>query len=150
MAFAINTAVATAGNIGKGGLANSKAIAYMNEGETALVAGRFVALSEKGVKALSAKTDTVAGVVVRNVIKDETPQGQLCDVMHIGTADSIWVEIAKGVDDLKRGDKVHVVAVANASKLVGTIQKDKDDENCIKTDYTVIKVAGNIAEITRL
>lgn len=149
MAFALNTAVATAGNIGKGGLANSKAIAYMNEGETPLVAGRFVALSENGVKALSAKNDTLAGVVVRNVIKDETPQGQLCDVMHIGTADSIWVEVAKGAT-VKRGGKVVVVAVANGEKAAGTIQTEADKTNGIDTDFTVISVAEGIAEITRL
>ncbi|ATF73907.1 structural cement protein Gp24 [Pasteurella multocida] len=149
MAFAINTAAATAGNIGKGGLANSKAIAYMNEGETALVAGRFVALSPKGVKALAAKTDTLAGVVVRNIIKDETPKGELCDVMHIGTADSIWVEIAKNETTIARGDKVHVQAVKESEKEVGTIVKAKGN-NTIETDYVVITVAGNIAEITRL
>ncbi|NBI12501.1 hypothetical protein GVX81_02455 [[Haemophilus] felis] len=149
MAFAMHTAVATAGNIGKGGLANSKAIAYMNEGETPLVAGRFVALSEKGVKALTAKTDTLAGVVVRNVIKDETPKGQLCDVMHIGTADSIWVEIAQGVEDLKRGDKVYVQAQKENEKEAGTIVKSKGT-NTIETDFVVIAVAGNLAEITRL
>lgn len=149
MAFALNTAVATAGNIGKGGLANSKAIAYMNEGETPLVAGRFVALSEKGVKALAKKTDTLAGVVVRNVIKDETPKGTLCDVMHIGTADSIWVEVAKG-ETVKRGEKVVVVAVENGEKKAGQIQTKADTTNGIATDYIVISVAQDIAEITKL
>lgn len=80
MAFARDTAIAVAGSVGKGGLANSKTVAYMNEGDTALVAGRFVALSANGVKALSAKTDVVAGVVVRTVIKDETVKGEVCDV----------------------------------------------------------------------
>ncbi|OOF40946.1 hypothetical protein BKK47_02645 [Rodentibacter mrazii] len=149
MAFAINTAAATAGNIGKGGLANSKAIAYMNETDTALVAGRFVALGETGVKALTAKTDTLAGVVVRNIIKDETPKGELCDVMHIGTADSIWVEIAKDAT-VSRGNKVVVVAVANNGKEAGTIQAEADEANGITTDFTVITVADGIAEITRL
>lgn len=149
MAFAINTAAATAGDIGKGGLANSKAVAYMNEGETALVAGRFVALSAKGVKALANKNDTLAGVVVRNVIKDETPQGQLCDVMHIGVADSIWVEIAKGEIGNARGDKVYVQAQKESEKEAGTIVKSKGT-NTIETDFVVIAVAGNLAEITRL
>lgn len=149
MAFAINTAVATAGNIGKGGLANSKAIAYMNEGETPLVAGRFVALGETGVKALTTTEDTLAGVVVRNVVKDETPQGELCDVMHIGTADSIWVEVAKGAT-VARGNKVVVVAVSGNGKEAGTIQGEIDSTNCISTDFTVITVAEGIAEITRL
>ncbi|AOF54439.1 hypothetical protein BKG91_09415 [Rodentibacter caecimuris] len=149
MAFALNTAVATAGNIGKGGLANSKSIAYMNDGETPLLAGRFVALSANGVKVLTAKTDTLAGVVVRNVIKDETPKGELCDVMHIGTADSIWVEIAKGAT-VERGNKVVVVATKNGEKEPGTIQAEADEANGITTDYTVITVADGIAEITRL
>lgn len=148
MAFALDTAISSAGNIGKGGLANSKAIAYMNESETPLVAGRFVALGETGVKALTKKTDTLAGVVVRNVIKDETPQGELCDVMHIGTADSIWVEIAPG-ETVKRGEKVIVLSADNGEKKAGQIQT-KADANGIATDYLVITVAENIAEITRL
>ncbi|WP_439287569.1 structural cement protein Gp24 [Lonepinella sp. BR2904] len=149
MSYARHTAIATAGDIGKGGLANSKTVAYMNSGDTPLVAGRFVALSATGVAALAAKTDTLAGVVVRTVIKDETAKGELCDVMHIGTADSIWVEIAKG-ETVARGNKVVVVAVANGEKLAGQIQAKTDNTNGIATDYTVITVAGQLAEITRL
>lgn len=149
MPFARNTATATAGDIGKGGLANSKTVAYMNEGETPLIAGRFVAISPKGVKTLTAVTDTVAGVIVRSVIKDEWAKGEVTDVMHIGTADSIWVEIAQG-ETVERGNPVFVVAVENGNKKAGTIQGKADKTNGIATSFTVIAVAGNVAEITRL
>lgn len=149
MAFARFTATAHAGDIGKGGLANSKTVAYMVEGATPLVAGRFVAMSDKGVSALNAKTDTIAGVVVRSVLKDEWAVGEVVDVMHIGTADGIWVEVAEG-ETVKRGQKVVVVGKANGSKLPGTIQTTADTTNGINTDYTVITVAGKLAEITRL
>lgn len=149
MAFARDTAIAVAGSVGKGGLANSKTVAYMNEGDTALVAGRFVALSANGVKALSAKTDVVAGVVVRTVIKDETVKGEVCDVMHIGVADSIWVEVAKDAT-VARGNTVYVVVVENADKKAGTIQGQKDETNAIATPFTVIAVADGVAEVTRL
>ncbi|MCK3654230.1 hypothetical protein A4G19_10600 [Pasteurellaceae bacterium Macca] len=148
MAYARHTAIAHAGDIGKGGLANSKTIAYRNTAQTPLMAGRFVALSEKGVQALSAKTDTVAGVVVRSVIKDEWQQEELLDVMHIGTADGIWVEVVKDVV-LKRGDKVAVLCKTSGEKFAGQIQKEVGADS-IATDYTVITIAGNLAEITRL
>lgn len=149
MAYARNTLIATQGDIGKGGLANSKTIAYMNEGETPLIAGRFVALSPKGVKALTAKTDIVAGVVVRSILKDDWVKGDVTDVMHIGTADSIWVEVAEG-ETVERGDKVTVVAVPNGKKQAGTIQATADETNGITTDYVVITASAKIAEISRL
>lgn len=149
MAYARDTAIANAGDIGKGGLANSKTVAYRNEGETPLVAGRFVALSAKGVKNLTAITDCVAGVVVRSLLRDEWEKDVITDVMHIGTADSIWVEIAQG-ETVERGQKVRVVAVANGGKLAGTIQTANDKTNTIGTDLTVITVAGTLAEISKL
>lgn len=148
MAFARTTAVATAGNIGKGGLANSKTNAYLVEGDTDLVAGRFVAISDGGVKALAKNTDCLAGVVVRSVLKDDWTKGEVVDVMHIGTADGIWVEVAKG-ETVKRGDKVIVLTADAGEKKAGQIQS-KADANGITTDYTVITVADGLAEITRL
>lgn len=150
MPYANTTAISFAGEVGKGGLANAKTTSEENTGETALKAGRFVALSDKGVKALNAKTDVLAGVVVRSTIYDQWEKGKRLDVMHLNAGDSIWVEIAKGVNDIARGDKVHVVAVPSGEKLAGTIQKTKDTNNTIETDLVVITVAGNLAEISKL
>lgn len=149
MAFARDSLFGNAGDIGKGGLANSKTTANLNTGEKPLVAGRFVAITETGVANLAAATNTIAGVVVRSVLKDEWVKGELVDVMHIGTGDSIWVEVAKG-EAVKRGDTVHVVAVATGEKLAGQIQGKKDGTNTIQSVFTVITATDNLAEVTRL
>lgn len=149
MGFARNSLIASAGDIGKGGLANSKTTANLNTGEKPLVAGRFVAITETGVDNLAAATNTIAGVVVRSVLKDEWVKGELVDVMHIGTGDSIWVEVAKG-EAVKRGDTVHVVAVATGEKLAGQIQGKKDGTNTIQSVFTVITATDTLAEVTRL
>lgn len=149
MAFARESLFGNAGDIGKGGLANSKTTANINTGDTSLVAGRFVAITENGVANLTAATNTIAGVVVRSVLKDDWAKGELADVMHIGTGDSIWVEIAKG-EAVKRGDTVHVVAVATGEKLAGQIQGKKDGTNTIQSVFTVITATDNLAEVTRL
>lgn len=149
MAFARNTLTASAGDIGKGGLANSKTTANMNTGETPLVAGRFVAMTEGGVANLTAGTETVAGVVVRSVLKDDWEKGELADVMHIGTGDSIWVEIAKG-ETVKRGNTVHVVAVASGQKYAGQVQAQADGTNTIATSLVVISATEALAEVSRL
>lgn len=147
MTYATMAAIALAGDVGKGGLANSKTVAYQNDGETPLVPGRFVAISEKGgVTALTTAEDVVAGVVVRSIVYGEKKQGETVDVMHIGVADSIFVEVASE-QTVTRGDKVYVVVSgANA----GAIQAEAGDGAAVVTPFTVIKVVGNLAEITRL
>lgn len=147
MAYAVDTAIANLGDIGKGGLANSKVVAYQNDDTVELPVGRFVAISDKGgVKALSAVTDKIAGVVPRDYIYGSRKAGETVGVMHIGTADSIFVEVADG-KTVTRGNTVHVVATGDT---VGVIQGEAEADKTIETPFTVIKVVGNIAEITRL
>ncbi|ETD72964.1 hypothetical protein V757_01070 [Pelistega indica] len=147
MTYATMAAMASAGDVGKGGLANSKTVAYQNDGETALRPGLFVALSEKGgVQALAALTDKVAGVVVRSIVYGEKKKGETVDVMHIGVADSIFVEVTPE-KTVQCGNTVHITAVGEHA---GTIQGTTEESVTIETPFTVIKVVGNIAEITRL
>lgn len=144
MTYSDTMKIAVAGDVGKGGLANSKAVAYLNEATVELVPGRFVAISEKGIKEISANTDVLAGVVLRNNVYGVRPKGEIVDVMAIGVADSVFVEIADS-QQIVRGDAVNVVASgAEAGRIT------KETESSIKTAFTVIKVAGNLAEITRL
>ena len=147
MAYANQSVIALAGDVSKGNFANSKAVHYLNEGENPLVAGRFVALSPKGVKEVAKADDVLAGVVVRSDVKGDTPKGLGVDVMHIGTADGIWVEVAKG-ETVARGDKVYVLAATAGDKKAGQIVKTKT--GAIETKFHVINVAEGIAEITLL
>lgn len=146
MSYAYEQAPARAGELGKGNLANAKTTAEKVTGK--VKAGEFVALNPAGgVKALSAKTDVLAGVVLASRIRDEWPDGELADVMHIGTGDAIWVNIAPE-KTVSRGSKVFVLTMGGDGKT-GAIQGETD-ANAIETSYTVIDVKGQLAMITKL
>ena len=149
MSYAYEQAPARAGELGKGNFASAKTTAEKVTGAT-VKAGDFVALNPAGgVKALEAKTDVVAGVVLASRIRDEWPEGELVDVMHISTGDAVWVTVAEG-ETVTRGNKVYVIAVANGNKKAGTIQGKAETTNGIETGYTVIDVKGQLAMITKL
>ncbi|CBW29780.1 structural cement protein Gp24 [Haemophilus influenzae] len=146
MSYAYEQAPARAGELGKGNLANAKTTAEKVTGK--VKAGDFVALNPTGgVKALSAKTDVLAGVVLSSRIRDEWSEGELVDVMHIGTGDAIWVNIASE-KTVSRGSKVFVLTTGGEGKT-GAIQGETDT-NAIETSYTVIDVKGQLAMITKL
>lgn len=146
MSYAYEQAPARAGELGKGNLANAKTTAEKVTGK--VKAGDFVALNPTGgVKALSAKTDVLAGVVLSSRIRDEWSEGELVDVMHIGTGDAIWVNIASE-KTVSRGSKVFVLTTGDEGKT-GAIQGETDT-NAIETSYTVIDVKGQLAMITKL
>lgn len=146
MSYAYEQAPARAGELGKGNLANAKTTAEKVTGK--VKAGEFVALNPVGgVKALSAKTDVLAGVVLASRIRDEWPEGELVDVMHIGAGDAIWVNIASE-KTVSRGNKVFVLTTGGEGKT-GAIQGETD-ANAIETGYTVIDVKGQLAMITKL
>ena len=146
MSYAYEQAPARAGELGKGNLASAKTTAEKVTGK--VKTGEFVALNPAGgVKALSAKTDVLAGVVLASRIRDEWPEGELVDVMHIGTGDAIWVNIATE-KTVSRGSKVFVLTMGGEGKT-GAIQGETD-ANAIETSYTVIDVKGQLAMITKL
>ena len=146
MSYAYEQAPARAGELGKGNLASAKTTAEKVTGK--VKAGEFVALNPVGgVKALSAKTDVLAGVVLASRIRDEWPEGELVDVMHIGASDAIWVNIASE-KTVSRGNKVFVLTTGGEGKT-GAIQGETD-ANAIETGYTVIDVKGQLAMITKL
>lgn len=146
MSYAYEQAPARAGELGKGNLASAKTTAEKVTGK--VKAGEFVALNPAGgVKALSAKTDVLAGVVLASRIRDEWPEGELVDVMHIGTGDAIWVNIVTE-KTVSRGSKVFVLTTGGDGKT-GAIQGEID-ANAIETGYTVIDVKGQLAMITKL
>lgn len=146
MSYAYEQAPARTGELGKGNLASAKTTAEKVTGK--VKAGEFVALNPAGgVKALSAKTDVLAGVVLASRIRDEWPEGELVDVMHISTGDAIWVNIASE-KTVSRGSKVFVLTTGGEGKT-GAIQGETD-ANAIETGYTVIDVKGQLAMITKL
>lgn len=146
MSYAYEQALAKAGELGKGNFASAKTSAEKVAGK--LKAGDFVALDPTGgVKALSAKTDVLAGVVFASTIRDEWNEGELCDVMHIAAGDAVWVNVAKG-KTVTRGQKVYVLTTGGDGK-VGAIQGETDT-NAIETAYVVIDVKGQLALISKL
>lgn len=146
MGYAYEQAPAKAGELGKGNFASAKTTAEKVTGK--VKAGEFVALNTAGgVKVLSAKTDVLAGVVLASRIRDEWPEGELVDVMHIGAGDAIWVNVASE-KTVSRGSKVFVLTTGGEGKT-GAIQGETD-ANAIETDYTVIDVKGQLAMITKL
>ena len=146
MSYAYEQAPARAGELGKGNFASAKTTAEKVTGK--VKAGEFVALNPAGgVKALSAKTDVLAGVVLASRIRDEWPEGELVDVMHIGAGDAIWVNVAPE-KTVTRGNKVFVLTTGGDGKT-GAIQGETD-ANSIETGYTVIDVKGQLAMITKL
>lgn len=146
MGYAYEQAPAKAGELGKGNFASAKTSAEKVTGK--VKAGDFVALNPTGgVKALAAKTDVLAGVVLASRIRDEWPEGELVDVMHIGAGDAIWVNVASE-KTVSRGSKVFVLTTGGEGKT-GAIQGETD-ANAIETDYTVIDVKGQLAMITKL
>ncbi|EFA28248.1 conserved hypothetical protein, partial [Haemophilus influenzae HK1212] len=75
MSYAYEQAPARAGELGKGNLASAKTTAEKVTGK--VKAGEFVALNPTGgVKALSAKKDILAGVVLASRIRDEWSEGE--------------------------------------------------------------------------
>lgn len=134
-----------AGQIARGDQSTSKAWPKTNTSEVEIPAGVFVANDTNfaGVQPIKSADDSVSGIVIRPSLFPVVKPGCKADIMHINTGDSIWAQVAPD-DELKAGDKVSIVATgANAGMVTATA-----DAN-IATNYVVVRVSGDVAEITR-
>lgn len=143
--------LAFAGQIGKVGESLARSTGEQNVGATVVSAGYFVAIAVGfGIKALSAITDPIAGVVVKSQLQDSYAKDEYLSVGKIGHGDSMWV-VAEGV--VARGDAVHIRAVADVDLPAGSISATAimDDVTplSIESDFIVINVADGLAEVTR-
>lgn len=148
--------LAFAGQIGKVGESLARSTGEQNVGATVVSAGYFVAMATGfGIKALSAITDSVAGVVVKSQLQDSYAKDEYLSVGKIGHGDSMWV-VAEGT--VARGNAVHIRAVAGVDLPAGSVSAAKiedltDPENpvtlSIESDLIVINVADGLAEVTR-
>lgn len=137
--------VGYAGQIARGDQSLSKAWPKTNTGDADIPAGVFVANDDafEGVVAIKSAEDKVAGIVIRPSLFPVVHPGKKADIMHINTGDSIWAQVAEG-DALTAGDDVAIVATGkNAGMVTATA------EGNIATNYTVVRVSGDVAEITR-
>lgn len=151
MSYKGSNTLAFAGQISKVGEALSRATGEQNVGATVVAAGRFVAIaSPHGIKALSAVTDRLAGVVVKSQLQTTYQQDEYLSVGKIGHGDGIWVVLA---GEAQRGDPVHVRVVAGEDLPTGSVSAaaiaDGETPQSIETDLVIINVADGLAEVTR-
>jgi len=139
-----------AGQVARGDQSLSRAWGETNMDTTNTSTGIFVAYNigtddtaqqRQGFKKITADTDKVHGIVVTTgMFKLIRPQ-ERGSIMHIGHGDSVWAQMADGAT-LVRGDDVNIVATGDdAGKITNAAG--------IATQYTVVRVSGTIAEITR-
>lgn len=151
----LNT-LALAGQISKVGESLARSTGEQNVGATVVHAGHFVSIaSPHGIRALTATTDALAGVVVKSQLQDSYAQDEYLSVGKIGHGDGMWV-VLEG--EAERGDSVHIRAVAGVNLPTGSISATAiedvtDPENpvaqSIESDYIIINVADGLAEVTR-
>lgn len=134
-----------AGQIARGDQSTSKAWPKTNTSEVEIPAGVFVAddANFAGVNPIKSADDSVAGIVIRPSLFPVVKSGCKADIMHINTGDSIWAQVVEG-DELKAGDKVSIVATGKNAGMVTAVA-----ESNIATNYVVVRVSGDVAEITR-
>lgn len=136
---------AFAGQIARGDQSTSKAWAQLNSGDSTIFAGRFVAkhATKNGVTAVANADDAVAGIALRRQLGRNYEPGEMVNVGHIGVGDAVWALIDTSAAFDKNG-KIYIVATGeNAGAVTNT------EEGNIATSFTVGRLSGNVAEITR-
>lgn len=98
------------GSIKRASSSNDKVWGEMNAGDTVLPYGTFVAVSaEGGVKKISATTDIVHGIIVRDIYAGGAPADKTVNVGHFSHGDCVCALAVEG-QSFSRGDKVYIVA----------------------------------------
>lgn len=109
------------GSIKRASSSNDKVWGEVNHTGKPLAYGIFVAVAEEGgVKPITAGTDVIHGIVVRDIYADATPADRTVNIGHFSHGDCV---VAQAVADaeFKRGSKVYVVASGDdAGKVTAT------------------------------
>lgn len=138
-----------AGQVARGDQSLSKAWARTSlETEKLIPSGVFVSRQVPaggsdcfGVKLLAAASDKIAGIVVTTgVFHHVKPQDQ-ASVMHISHGDSVWAQM-DSENPLAAGAEVLISVAAGKEGFIAS-------NGTIKTPYYVVRVSGDLAEITR-
>jgi len=109
------------GSIKRASSSDDKVWGEENKTDTDLLYGTFVAVNpDGGVMKMTANTQIVHGIVVRDIYSDSAPHTKQVNVGHFSHGDCVC---ALGVDGVSftRGDKVYVVATGDdAGKVTDT------------------------------
>lgn len=133
-----------AGTILRCSSSNDKVWGEVNLTGNDLLAGTFVAVSDAGgVKSISASTDQVHGIVVRDIYGDGAPNDKTVNVGHFSYGDEVAGLAVEGLS-FNRGDKVYIVVSGNdVGKLTNVAAGNID------LGYWVTRVSGgNVVGIT--
>lgn len=136
-----------AGNFSRASSSDIKIWGERNLTEVNLPYGTAVAFNPAGgVMQFSAVTDVFAGVVVRDIYPDATPNTGMTEVAKIDIGDGIRVETVSG-QTFTRGAKAYIQCTgANAGKFTATASA-----STIDVGYIVDKVGGGtngVIEVT--
>lgn len=109
-----------AGTIYRASSSNDKVWGEENNTNTDLPYGVFVAVNpDGGIKPISAATDVIHGIVVRDIYSEKAPHNKQVNIGHFSHGDCVGAATAKD-ETFKRGDKVYVVATGED---VGKVSK---------------------------
>lgn len=109
------------GSIKRASSSNDKVWGEENKTGTDLDYGIFVAVNpDGGVKLISAVTDVVHGIVVRDIYGDKAPHTKQVNIGHFSHGDCVGALTVDG-EDFARGSRAYVVATGvNAGKVTKT------------------------------
>ena len=138
--------ISAAGAQATGAQSLTRASTETNVGTKIVQAGCFVTLADGGIEALSTVTDIIAGVVMHTNAQNTYTQNERLSIGHIGAGDGIWC-VTEG--NVKRGDKVHIRAVAAAGEIAGAVLSAPVATKTIATNLVVLDVQNGLAHITQ-
>ncbi|QQP86937.1 structural cement protein Gp24 [Entomomonas asaccharolytica] len=107
-----------AGSIKRVSSSDQKVWGEKNATDTQIEYGLFVAVAaEGGVKPITAGTDLISGIVVRDIYGEKSTAEKTINVVHISHGDSVAVQSVDGID-FARGDRAYIVVTgADAGKV---------------------------------
>ena len=131
-----------AGQIRRGSQSTSKAWAEENLTATDLAVGTFVTMNAAGgVKAVSATTDIIHGLILADIYGQTTPNDKILNIAHCNHGDE-FVAVAVDGQTFARGDVINIVATGvNAGKITKAAG--------IATAYIATYVSGQLVAFTR-
>lgn len=138
-----DTGVFKAGQIRRASSSNDKVWGEKNSTDVNLGYGTFVAVNaDGGVKKITASTDVVHGIVVRDIYVDNAPSDRQVNIGHFSHGDSV---VAQATSDAEftRGTKVYIVATGDDAGKVTNVATDN-----IATGYWVEEVSADLVAIT--
>lgn len=147
------TGIMKPGSIKRASSSNDKVWGEENRTTIDLLYGTFVAVNaDGGVKKITANTDLVHGIVVRDIYGDAAPHTKQVNVGHFSHGDCVCAQAVDGID-FTRGDKVYVVATGDDAGKVTNVAAGNIDlgywveevsagNNCVAITLGYVQTVG--------